>query len=101
MRCKVGDLAVTLGMRDPANNGRLVEILRRYIDGEILPGHSFAYKNGGDGWVCRSLGMALSTLLDGNQDIRTINDSSLRPIRDNPGEDEILRLVGKPERKSA
>jgi hypothetical protein len=29
------------------------------------------------------------------------DDAQLRPIRDNDGEDEMLRIVGKPERELA
>ena len=87
MNVKKGDLAYTVGMFFPENNGRLVLVVRPYVDGERLPGHRVDYELGGDSsWVCDSLGAPLLTNADGLQMRRAIADACLRPIRD-PGED--------------
>ena len=89
MNVKPGDLAYTVGMLIPANNGRIVLVLRLYVDGERLPGHRADYELGGEpAWVCESLGAPLGTSADGLQMRRAIADACLRPIRD-PGDDAV------------
>ena len=85
MRCKIGDLAVIVRAKvNTQHIGRMVRIVGQIYD-DIGPLWETIPK-----LHCRKDGCGLAW-----------DDSSLRPIRDNPGEDEMLRLVGKPERESA
>jgi len=92
----------------PGLAGRFVKVLRRDVNGEkfiSVDGHEVIASAGLDehGWVCESavtgctlpwanrLGLELHHF-----DERPIADRVLRPIRDQDGEDEMLRIVGLP-----
>lgn len=77
MNCKKGDLAVYVG-RDIKCLGMIVRCVR------LFP---FA-----DAWMTDP---ALPKD-DGSGPALGVWDKNLRPIRDNDGEDEILRIAGKP-----
>lgn len=83
MRCRQGDLAVIVRSLFPAENlGRMVTIVR--------PG------DGAYDWEVLSVGgplRAVSTLtgLETSSRLIHMNDSQLRPIRDQEGVDESLR----------
>jgi hypothetical protein len=86
MRCKVGDLAVIVQDPDCGNRdlGKLVEVLRRTPDSA-------------DEWECRSASGPLMHCGREGFDIEIdIPDGWLRPIRDNDGEDEMIRIAGIP-----
>lgn len=93
MNCKPGDLAVIVRCRAQENLGRYVSV----VDAGALPGS----------WLVRSAGGPLMGAPLGNQRFFTpcaeLNawDSDLRPIRDNDGEDEILRIAGLPQEVTA
>lgn len=90
MRCRIGDLAVMTQSRLPENIGRVVEV--------ICPGE---HETGLPAWVIQSArplrflpwgrGRVFSDCT-GNSP-----DAWLRPIRDSDGEDEVLRIAGKPQ----
>lgn len=80
MNCKPGDLAIIVGSRsNPECNGIIVMIDRYagdkcwYVRGKLIEEYA------------RIHGLGLKLF-----------DARLRPIRDNPGEDEMLRIAGKP-----
>lgn len=78
MNCEPGDLAIVVATADgdTGSIGSVVEVIRLGDTGaESKPG-----------WVT-------SPAMDGHC---RFYDSSLRPLRDNDGEDEILRIAGKP-----
>ena len=87
MRCKVGDIAVMVGGY-PRAIGTLVQIegpdpravgfswLVEFLSSVWVPQDGAVCPPGTRGW-CR--------------------DSILRPLRDNPGQDEMLRIVGLPQ----
>ena len=91
--CKSGDTALIVRPwiidRDI---GRPVEVIRRGAYGEVV-----SMRSGGDSrcvgvgdtraWLCDAQGFGFP---------RFIADECLRPLRDSAGEDEMLRLVGKP-----
>lgn len=77
LRCRVGDLAMIVRSNGgPKYLGRIVEV--------VAP-------CGRNGWY-----------VEPKQDgFMGVYDDHLRPIRPDEGEDEILRIAGKPEKVSA
>jgi hypothetical protein len=90
MNCKPGDLAVIVSARYSTNIGALVEVLRPYVEGEILPGQIASYYTIGPTWVVKAVSRPIFVGIDKHQQIAARADSTLRPIRDNPGQDETL-----------
>jgi hypothetical protein len=92
MNCKPGDLAIYVSSR-AGNEGRIVRCLRLASAQEVL-------SQGFGGW---------HMWITDNQEIKTTNglttnlasDMYLRPIRDQDGEDEMLRIAGKPVKEIA
>lgn len=90
IRCKVGDLAVVV-RSDADNLGRIVRCVR------LL----------GDFWWCDAQGGGARIAATWEIDVplrgadgtvsREIADDQLRPLRDSDGDDEMLRIAGKPE----
>lgn len=102
MNCKPGDLAYTVGLRLPENNGRIVSVVRLYVEGERLPGHATIYDTEREpAWVCDSLGTPLITSADGPQMRRVIADCCLRPIRPQAADarDETLTWLDVPTKQ--
>lgn len=108
---KVGDLAVIVGAKEaPQNNGRIVEVVRAFTQGEVW-GNNMKAKSA-PAWMVRSTGTPLviktENVLTGRSWFRLVqerpySDRCLRPIRD-PGDaavDEIVQRVGTPEAVSA
>jgi hypothetical protein len=85
MNCKPGDLAVMIRSSHPLNVGRLFEVLDKY---RCDPGE----------WRCRALSRVTDTDCGPAKAgvVVWADDAGLRPIRPNEGEDEILRIAGKP-----
>ena len=79
MNCKPGDLALCVGGDDPALIGRIFRIT------SACPVHINHWDTDPPAYVYWCPGVAAS-----------LGDSTLRPIRDNDGEDEMLRIAGKP-----
>lgn len=91
MRCKVGDLAMVVKSIGGRNLGKIVRCVRwdgqkwfSNPDGSRVLDHS---------WF---MGESL-TAWDGTQ-VAVVADENLKPIRDEDGEDEMLRIAGKPKR---
>lgn len=86
MNCKQGDLAIHVGgswgIKSP-NLGKIVRCVR--FIGEIPGWKDLRWEIEG-GPIVGPKG----------EHLRHAADKYLRPIRDNPGEDEMLRIVGKP-----
>lgn len=100
LNCRPGDLAVVIAGR-VENIGAMVRVVRLYDTGETVSGVLWLGE-GHIGWVVEALGRDLVAYMDDDTvpfKFRTavIADKSLRPIRGAEGEDEILRLAGKPE----
>jgi hypothetical protein len=77
MNCKPGDLAVVLcPLHEMRFFGKIVQTIR-FVNGDY--------------WE-------VDPPLD---NFKGVYDNWLRPIRDNDGEDEILRIAGKPEKANA
>lgn len=80
MNCKPGDLAIVVrSRRYPECNGMILK-----IEHLAYPGY----------W--RVSGKLIEEYAARHGKSLNLNDRLLRPIRDNPGEDEMLRIVGKP-----
>jgi len=84
LNCKVGDLAVVI---NGENAGRIVKV--------VLPS-----KRQANWWLVDVIGSeGVGFDLDGNRaksNIGHIADKRLRPIRDQPGDDETLAWAGLP-----
>ena len=93
MNCKQGDLAIIVR----SNSGHEGKILRCV---KFLPQHHWRSPDLStffeDGWETDT------HLKSWAGDVHcNYPDSQLRPIRDQDGEDEMLRIAGKPERMTA
>lgn len=93
MNCKPGDLAVIVRPYKIIEEiGRPVRVVRLGIDGELGTSRDGCPTSnigpGGPGWLCEANDSGYPCF---------IGDAFLRPIRGQDGEDEILRLVGRPE----
>lgn len=91
MNCKPGDLAIHvggyMGIKSP-NLGKIVRCVR--FVGKI-PGWK------GVRWEVEGAPI----IGPSGEHLTHVNDANLRPIRDNPGEDEMLRIAGKPHEVAA
>lgn len=101
MNCKPGDFAIIIGAdseEEKVDLGKPVYIR--------CPGHSYAKL--GDTrhyWECDTLGQSITVYNNFDTynkslpgEVVDIADMHLRPLRPDEGEDEILRLVGKPNK---
>lgn len=86
MNCKQGDLAIIVKSY-AGNEGKIVRCLR-YV-GKV------------EGWIGRDRWETDTQIIGEFGSVtNTVNDSYLRPIRDSDKEDEMLRIVGKPEKET-
>lgn len=85
MRCKVGDLAVYVGWATE-HLGRLVTCVA----------YAGLYADGKHVWIIDP-----PLINDYGIDPSTAYDTSLQPIRDNDQQDEMLRLLGSPQKVAA
>lgn len=101
MNCKQGDMAIRV------QTGQLVDVVRLFVGEENftdIAGTSFPFiHSGAPAWVVSSIGGPLEVLCAGPANgakfmIFPISDKALKPIRDADGEDEMLRIAGKPEK---
>jgi len=99
MNCKPGDLALWV------TRGALVEVIELTHDGDIetsVSGRRVRIINDSPdpAWRIRILGGPQSSNSLPGLAFREMSvfDKSLRPLRDNDGEDEILRIAGKPRK---
>lgn len=88
MNCKQGDLAIVV--RSVAGNAGKIVRCEKFVPNLKLVGR--------DGRTGSGPGWAIDPPLPGWSGRLTYRafDSALRPIRDSDGEDEILRIAGKP-----
>ena len=99
MNCKQGDLAIVIRSK-LGNLGKIVRILEPFYKGFIGP-DGRSYGNIGDEptWIveCDS-GLVVQRINGGtiSLKIRAFSDAGLRPLRDQPGDDETLEWAGLP-----
>jgi hypothetical protein len=97
-RCKPGDIAFLINNLTDA--GKIVNVIRLYTPEERVSGVLWN-KHPGAMWIVESFGSLLSS--DDHQGRKHLNklvvvrDSDLLPIRNQRGQDEMLRLTGKPK----
>jgi hypothetical protein len=98
MNCKPGDLAIVVSARTAGNLGKLVLVIEWISSGGVLADGTVIKDDVAGGWLCSGRDLAMTDSLGGvhRREYVAFRDSSLRPIRDNDGEDEILRIAGKP-----
>ena len=92
MNCKKGDLAVVVRSKF-GNLGRIVQCLRLATK-EDHEAYNVFFDNDPTWILDVPVNCSFSTA-------PLITDKQLRPLRDSNGEDEMLRIAGKPERVSA
>lgn len=97
--CKPGDLAIFVRSKTGLNLGRIVRCIelvgvgQQTYDGEVL---IFENPNA----VVWRIEQPIPLRRRGGDRIIMVpfaTDENLRPLRDNPGEDEILRIAGLPQ----
>lgn len=104
--CKVGDLAIVVAPRSGgwcADTGKFAEVLELIGPGDFRTPDCIVVRRDGDdsaAWLIKYQRAALYVGIDGR--MRTsfyavMWDSRLRPIRDQPGEDETLTWAGLPQ----
>lgn len=103
LNCKQGDLAVIVNPIESVNAGVIVEVIRPAFAGDPMGNGkgSFQPSVPGPYWIIRSIGRPLLVRMIKTGAVLMTEetpcpDSRLRPLRDSDGEDEVLRLVGRP-----
>ena len=100
MNCKPGDLAVFVKAHNQENNGLIVRV-ERWVQAEER--YSARYYAGRAGWLVVSEGRPMKCVLHDGEVVYTQGavalDYMLKPLRDSDGEDEMLRIAGKPKEK--
>lgn len=96
-RCKPGDMAVVASPYCPLNAGRIVLVVRQASSGETVSGYRFRSDDGGPWWVCE--GNVYAGDGTGPLGAWVFSDYSLRPIRDQPGDDESITWAGLPHKQ--
>ena len=91
LNCKPGDLAVIVKSY-AGNEGKIVTCLRLATHTEI---EAFCMECGDVWLIDRAIMQSPPSFMP------FIHDDQLRPLRDNPGQDEILRIVDLPEKEPA
>jgi hypothetical protein len=93
---KPGDIAMVKAPYVEQGRGAIVVVERLAGIREELSGCVYVWQSEyGHGWVVRGWVKARSGFRQGPQLV--ISDQCLRPLRDTDGEDEVLRLAGKPK----
>jgi hypothetical protein len=102
MNCKPGDLAVIINNPFPENIGKFVTVIKL-----ANPENFYGGKPGDFCWECESA-TEVRVFCDDEgktsvmaKDEFCMDDFELKPIRDNDGEDEMIRIAGKPEKEIA
>lgn len=94
LRCRAGDIAFG-SSASKTNPSRLVRVVRLYRPGELIEGRE-VITSGEPSWLVESLG-APFVYPDGHLSPYIVGaDRILTPVRDEPGEDEMLRIAGHP-----
>ncbi len=86
LNCRPGDLAVIVKSR-AGNEGKVVTCLR------LIPGGPEWIEPGPRWEIDRDVDSVMGYL------VRSIADVCLRPLRDDEGEDEMLRIAGRPQER--
>lgn len=102
LNCRPGDLAYIHGLtQTPEANGLIVTVVRRVVVGDILRSGLFVEELASKKATWAVQGHSLPVRTYGGKFFfateRSVPDENLRPIRDQPGEDETLRWVGTPK----
>jgi len=95
MNCKPGTIGyINKNSRAKENIGAFVEVIRPYVDGEILPGHITPYDDEGVfGWVVKSMGAGLLVTNRGGNyraQYAAYRDKAITPFRDAPGNEDFV-----------
>lgn len=93
MNCKPGDLAIVVRSIGGRNLGVVVTCVRLATSSEVAAARLRTWER--PVWrVDRNIHIVYNT---GDVEMHPfVADSRLRPIRDNNGEDEVLRIAGRP-----
>lgn len=93
MNCKQGDLAIIVKSR-AGNEGKIVTCLRLATEAELFA-DNFTTKFG-PVWVTDLIVDTCNVFGISTGGSHHVCDVFLRPIRDQDGEDEMIRIAGKP-----
>lgn len=92
MNCKPGDLAIIV-RSESGNHGCIVECITFYANAKFM-GHRDHVNCWGVRGALRNPDRSWPAIREGVDGV--IPDAWLRPLRDSDGEDEMLRIAGKP-----
>jgi hypothetical protein len=96
LNCKRGDIAMVKAPYAPAGRGAVVEVVRPARASEKLSGCLYVQRSEhGHGWVVRGWVKDDQGRLCGPRLV--IADECLRPLRGSDGQDEMLRIAGRPQ----
>lgn len=96
LRCKTGDLAVVQGYKLAEMNGRFVTVCEHIPTGTVIEVCGVQFMAVEPSWWITSNRPLPSNF--GPLDRTAVVDRVLRPIRGQEGEDEMLRIAGKPRK---
>ena len=101
LNCKVGDLAIVVRSQ-MGNAGKIVKVISPSSNGWKSSDGRTWQQLPGDGvmWIVECAGGLAFQDSSGRRGVlkaRPFRDADLRPIRDQPGEDETLNWVGLPQ----
>lgn len=102
MNCKPGDLAVMIRSLY-GNLGKVVKVIEPFVWVNGQPRQCSGANwdpRSGLFWLVESLSGPIVSDSGLKHVIRPCPDSFLRPIRDQPGTDEIIRIAGKPRKET-
>ena len=94
MNCKQGDLAVIV-RSSSGNVGRIVVCLNIASTGELCRTFGSSMYSYAPIWRI-DVAVHWRGSVSGCIEVPFITDKAIRPLRDSDGEDEMLRLVGRP-----
>ena len=109
LNCKAGDLAIIAGAKHTKNLGLIVRVIspsnaNKHKTGETyeeLTGFKYRANNQGFTWLIESSGPEIFYDKGHSAKVGPFPDTSLRPLRDNPGQDETLQWAPVPHKETA
>ena len=102
MKIKPGDICRLINVQHPCNMDKLVVVARRSKRRELMDGLPVNVSEDLE-WLIESLGSPIYWTNEDGRQFATpwafCRSNNLQPIRDQDGEDEMLRIAGKPKEK--
>lgn len=99
LNCKPGDLAIIV-RSSYDNTGKIVHVKRMLGLQPVWGGYKWCIGLSASSpcWLAEAVGSPINGARGDPWQEAPVPDIALRPLRDNPGEDEMLRIAGLPNR---